>query len=133
MTPPMPPEVRAAFDACPSPARPGLERLRALIFRVASGTPGVGRLEEGLRWGQPAYLTPETKSGSTIRLGMAKSGDVALFVHCQTRLIEEFRTVAPPGTRFEGTRAVLFADDSEIDEPALALLIRRALTWHLEA
>ena len=132
MTPPMPPGVRAAFDAFPAPARPGLERLRALIFRVASDTPGVGRLEEGLRWGQPAYLTPETRSGSTIRLGVAKSGDLALFVHCQTSLIEEFRAVASPETRFEGRRAVLFTDESEIDAASLSLLIRRALTWHLK-
>jgi len=39
-----------------------------MIFDVAKKTPGVGKLEEDLRWGQPSYLTLETGSGSTIRI-----------------------------------------------------------------
>lgn len=113
-------------------ARAGLLRLRALIFEVAAETPGVGRIEEALRWGQPAYLTPDTGAGSAIRLGVPKAGGFALFVTCSTSLIEDFRLVAPVGMRFEGKRAVLFRDAGEIDEAAMVVLIRRALSYHLK-
>jgi hypothetical protein len=121
----MPAGVRAAFEACPAPARAGLEQLRALILATAAeaGIP----VTEALRWGQPAYLAPK---GSTIRLGIPKTATFALFVHCQSRLIDRFRAGPGAGHRFEGTRAVLFDHPAEIDA-ALALLIRDALTYHL--
>ena len=124
-------QVKAAFDAMPAAARQGCLALRSLIFEVAAETPEAGQISEELRWGQPAYLTPETKSGTTVRLGCPKSGGFALLVHCQTTLIEDFRPLAPQDTRFDGKRAVLFADESGIDQAALGLLIRAALTYHL--
>ena len=124
--------VESVFAGFTDAARAGLLELRRLIFEVAAEMPEVGRVEEALRWGQPAYLTPETKSGSTIRLGVPKAGGFAFYVNCQTTLIEGFRPIAPPDTRFEGARAVLFRDPSEIDPPAMRLLIGRALTYHLK-
>lgn len=125
MTPP-PTEVAGAFARYPAEIGPVLARLRALIFAVAEAE-GVGPVEEALRWGEPAYLAP---MGTTLRLGQAKTGEAALFVNCRTSLIEEFRPIAPPGSRFEGTRAVLFGPDDPLDEAALAGLIGRALSWH---
>jgi hypothetical protein len=68
------PAVEAAFDAYPKPLKPKLLALRRLILDTARTTSGVGALEETLKWGQPSYLTPETKSGSTIRIDAIKSG-----------------------------------------------------------
>jgi hypothetical protein len=62
------PAVEAAFDAYSKPVKAKLLALRRLIFDTAKATKGVGALEETLKWGQPSYLTPETKSGSTIRI-----------------------------------------------------------------
>ncbi len=121
------PGVRAAFDAYPAEVRDVLTGIRSLIFQVSGETPGAGPLEEALRWGEPAYLAPK---GSTIRLGQAKTGEAALFVNCRTSLIEDFRPIAPAGTRFEGTRAVLFGPGDDVDEAALAVLIAHALTYH---
>jgi len=121
------PGVQAAFEAFPERSRSLLMRIRALIFHVADETTGAGPVEEALRWGQPAYLAPK---GSTLRLGMAKTGEAALFVNCRTTLIEHFRPIAPQGSRFEGTRAVLFGPGDEIDAAALSVLIGRALTYH---
>lgn len=126
----MPKNVQAAFQAFPAPAQAGLLRLRALILRVAAETPGATPLEETLRWHEPAYIAPK---GSTIRLGVPKSGGFALFVICTTSLIEDFRPLAPPDMRFEGTRAVLFRDAAEIDENALAMLLRAALSYKQRA
>ena len=128
VTPPMPPEVTRAFEELPDDIRPALERLRALIFATAEEAQA-GPVAETLRWGHPAYIVPK---GSTIRLGQAKSGEAALFVNCRTSLIEDYRAIAPSRSRFEGTRAVLFGPGEEIDEAALAILVARALTWHVK-
>ena len=127
----MSPEIAQVFDSYPPGARQGLMILRQLIFEVAEGRDDIGVVEESLRWGQPAYLTAQTRAGSTIRLGVPRSGGFALFVHCRTSLIADFRPVAPPHMRFEGSRAVLFDTAEQIDRAALRWLIARALTWHL--
>jgi hypothetical protein len=125
--------VEDAFDALPETARGGLLTLRALIFEAAAVNKAVGRIEETLKWGQPSYLTPETKSGSTIRLGIPKSPDhdYALFVHCQTDLTEQFETNYPGEFNFEGTRALLFRADEPIQAEALRHCIGLALTYHV--
>lgn len=125
------PEVEAAFLAFPPGAREGLLTLRRLIFDVAARTEGVGRVEEALRWGQPAYLTPETGAGSTIRLGAPRAGGFALYVHCRTTLIAEFRAAHGNGFALEGSRAVRFREGEAIDEAAIGALVGRALTYHL--
>jgi len=65
------PNVARRFASFPQDLRAPLLDLREMIFDIAQKTPGVGAIEETLKWGQPAYLTPVTKSGSTIRLGQA--------------------------------------------------------------
>jgi len=123
--------VAAAFDAVATPARDGLLVLRELIFDVADDLPEIGRLEEALRWGQPAYLTPDKKAGTTLRLGVPKSGEFALFVHCQTSLIADYLALFPNKDIIDGNRAVLFGDAAQIDPLRHGWLIRRALTYHL--
>jgi hypothetical protein len=126
-------KVRAVFDAAPAPARAGMLALRQLIFDVAAGLPQVGPVEEALCWGEPAYLTPVTRSGSTIRVGAPKAGGFALYCHCQTSLIADFRDLMGSTFRYEGNRAVLFRDVEDIHPDKLALLVARALTWHRPA
>lgn len=126
----MSPEVEAAFAAMPAEVRRGALALRGLVFAVAADLPEAGRLSEELRLGEPSYLTPETKSGTTIRIGAPKAGGYGLFVNCRTTLIGAFREVAPQ-LRFDGNRGVLFDAGEVADAQALALLIRAALTYHL--
>src|SRR3982750_102276 len=78
--------VEAAFEAYPRPVKAKLLALRRLILDTAKATRGVGALEETLKWGQPSYLTPATKSGSTIRIDQVKPepGQYAVYFHCQT-------------------------------------------------
>lgn len=121
----LPPATAACLAAAPVEARKGLEALRALVLAVA-GEAGIA-LREETRWGQPAFLAPK---GTTLRIGVPKGAAFALFVHCQTRLIEEFRAGPGAGMRFEGTRAVLFDRVDEIDNAALSILILGALRYH---
>lgn len=124
------PKVEAAFAAFPHPAREGLLHLRHLILETASQTPEAGAIEETLKWGQPSYLTPETRSGTTIRLGVPKSGGFAIFTHCQSQVIPAFKTIAEQEFRFDGNRAVLFRQTSDIKPELLTKLIGHALLYH---
>lgn len=119
-------EVAQAFDAFPAGCRRGALRLRRLIFEVSEEVEVP--VTEALRWGQPAYLAPK---GTTLRVGAPKLGSFALFAHCQSRVIPDFRTLFPTEFQYEGNRAVLFDRPEEIQPDRLACLIRHALTYHM--
>ena len=106
--------------------------LRRLIFDTARSTPGVGALQEALKWGQPSYLTTETKSGSTVRIDQVKStaNQYAIYFHCQTDLVETFRELYPE-LSYGGNRSILLNASDEISEPALRHCVALALTYHL--
>ena len=125
------PAVEAVFQAYPEPARGRLMALRRLILATAEATEGVGPLEETLKWGQPSYLTPRSKSGSTIRIDRLKGGGYGLFFNCQTSLIETFRAHYPNDFRFAGNRGIEFGDEDEVPEAALRHCVALALTYHL--
>ncbi len=124
--------VREAFEAFASPERQHLMMLRARIFDEAASMEGVGVIEEALRWGQPAYLTP-SGSGSMLRLGAPKAGGYAIYAHCGTSLIEEFRAVYGNEFRYDGKRGVVFEKSEAPPLGALSLLIRNALNYNLRA
>jgi hypothetical protein len=126
------PAVDAVFAAYPKPIKAKLLALRRLILDTASKTAGVGELEETLKWGQPSYLTPQTKSGSTIRIDRVKSSNqVALYFHCQTDLVATFRELYPKELTCSGNRAVILNADDDIPEAALRHCVGLALTYHL--
>jgi len=127
------PEVAAAFAAFAAPERAGLMELRQMIFAEAAARPEVGALDETLKWGQPAYLTAQTRAGTTLRLGCPKTGGFAIFVHCQTRVLPEFRALFPDRFTYDGNRGVLFAVGDALPAAALSVLIGMALTYHLPA
>jgi hypothetical protein len=125
-------EVAEAFAALPPAARDKLLLLRSLIFETAAQTPGVGTLEEALRWGEPSYLTSQTKSGTTLRIHWKprRPDHCAMYVHCQTNLVEQYRLRHSGTLEFEGDRAVLFEVDRPLPEAALRDCVRLALTYH---
>ena len=106
--------------------------LRELIFATAAQTKGVGELEETLKWGEPAYVTSQSKSGSTIRINRKKlSGtQYAIYFNCQTTLVETFKTLFPNEFVFEGNRAIVFDVADKIPADALRYCIAAALTYH---
>jgi hypothetical protein len=127
------PAVEAVFSAYPKPLKAKLLALRQLIFDTARTTKGVGALQETLKWGQPSYLTPESKSGSTIRIDGVKSDSThyAIYFHCQTNLVETFRELYPTELRYGGNRSILLDTKDDIPEPALRHCVALALTYHL--
>ena len=122
----------AVFNAYPKPVKAKLLALRRLIFDTAKTTSGVGALEETLKWGQPSYLTTESKSGSTIRIDQVKAeaGQYAVYFHCQTDLVETFRELYPE-LRYGGNRSILLDAADKLPEAALRHCVALALTYHL--
>jgi len=129
------PQAKAAdalFGKYPAPVKAKLLALRRLIFETAKTIKGVGALEETLKWGQPSYLTPETGSGSTVRIDQVKpaADQVAVYFHCQTNLVETFRELYPE-LSYSGNRAVLLDAREKLPEAALRHCVALALTYHL--
>lgn len=127
------PAVASVFEEYPQPIQAKLLLLRQLIFDTAAKTTGVGQLEETLKWGQPSYLTPQTKSGSTIRIDQVKrqKDQIAIFFNCQTNLVEMFRDIYRYDLQFEDNRAILINIADDIPQGILGDCIAMALTYHL--
>ncbi len=127
------PEVATVFDSYPQKIKTKLLFLRQLIFETATSLEGIGELEETLKWGEPSYLTPRTKSGSTIRIGREKKteADFAIYFKCRTSLVASFRERYENVFRFEGNRAILFNVDDVIPVRELSDCIAMALTYNL--
>lgn len=123
--------VEAVFAGYPHPVKSRLLALRRLIFDTADATEGVGTLEETLKWGQPSYLTSESRSGSTIRIDQVKPepGRYAVYFHCQTDLVETFRELYPK-LRYGGSRSILLDAGERLPEKPLRHCIALALTYH---
>jgi hypothetical protein len=124
--------VAQVFEAYPSNVRKKLLALRELIFKTAASTQGVGELEETLKWGEPAYITSKSKSGSTVRIDWKKSkpSQYAMYFHCQTNLVETFRTLFPNEFKFESNRAIIFTESEVVPTDSLAFCVAAALTYH---
>jgi hypothetical protein len=126
------PRVAALFKAYPPAVRAGLMALRDLVLDTAARTTGVGRLTETLKWGQPSYLTEETGSGTTVRIDRLKAGDgYAIYFHCQSGLVGQFRELYPDTFTYEGQRAMRFTAKDRLPVRELRHCIALALTHHL--
>lgn len=125
-------DVARVFASYPKAARERILKLRELILQTAAETDGVGALEETLKWGEPAYLTSETKSGSTIRIAWKKSvpSQYAMYFNCQTTLVDSFRFQFPNDFTFEGNRALVFDTAAEVPLESLRHCVAAALTYH---
>lgn len=130
----IPDAVAAVFATYPEKVREKLFAIRRLILETASVTEGVGPIEEALRWNEPSYLTPETKSGSTVRISTLRETDdkYGIFFNCQTTLVSTFRQMYPDLFEYAGNRAILFHVDDSIPTNELSHCVALALRYHLD-
>jgi uncharacterized protein DUF1801 len=126
-------EVAAVLNSYTKKIREKLMFLRQLILETAAETDGVGEIEETLKWGEPSYLTPKTKSGSTVRIDWKKSDEehYAMYFKCTADLVTAFRERYPKEFKYGGNRSILFKMDDEIPVKELKNCIALALTYHL--
>ncbi len=129
----VPKDVQEVFSSYPDHARQRLLEIRQLIFNCASADETIGELTETLKWGEPAYLTEKTGSGSTIRLGFKDNqpDTVAIYFNCQTTIIKQIQQ------RFDGlfdcvnNRAVLIPAKDSLPEKELSECINFSLKYHI--
>lgn len=125
--------VKDKFDSYPSNIKQKLLFLRQLIFKVASATDNVGPIEETLKWGEPSYITSETKSGSTIRIDWKKStpNQYAMYFNCKTTLVDTFKEIYGDIFQYGGNRSIIFEITDQIPVIELSDCISMALTYHI--
>ncbi len=126
-----PPEVEAVLASFPGAVRERLLETRALIFELSRSLEA-GPLTETLKWGEPAYLTEASKSGSTVRLGwkVAEPDRCQLYFNCKTDLVDRFRSQFPEAFAFKGDRCLSFEASAPIPEVPLRACLSMALTYH---
>lgn len=109
--------------------RPKLLKLRQIIFDTAAEIGKLETFEETLKWGEPSYLC---KAGSTIRMDWkeATPDHYYLYFHCQTKLIETFRTLYHEEFCFDANRAIVFHKADELALEPLKHCIELALDYH---
>lgn len=107
--------------------------LRRLILETAAQIDAVGDVEETLKWGQPSFQTTRPRTGTAIRIDKdgPETADVALFVHCQTSLVSEWR-VLYPHLSFGGNRSVHFPAGEPLPEAEICQMVSMALRYHLD-
>ena len=129
---PVPANVAAAFAAFPAGVRARLLEVRDLILETAAAIEGVGPLTETLKWGEPAYLTEATGSGTTIRLGQSRSPEreCAVLFNCRTTLVDDFRERFPGVFAYEKNRAILLDVHEPLSKAPLSTCLGMALTYH---
>ncbi|KXI27047.1 DUF1801 domain-containing protein [Paraglaciecola hydrolytica] len=128
----MPNEVTEVFAAYPLKVKQALLQIRQWIEHVASENLQIGELSECLKWGEPSYITLNG-IGTTLRLGRVRDSDskFALLVHCQTRLVADFKEVYPD-CEYDKNRAFLLDSAQPLPEQIIKHFILLALTYHLK-
>ncbi|MBC3767416.1 DUF1801 domain-containing protein [Neptunicella marina] len=119
-------DIKAKFDAYPGHIKPHMLALRSLIFELAAEL-NAGKVTEELKWMEPSY---RVKNGSPVRMDWkAEHPDyLYLYFHCQTKLVETFRTLYSKELTFQGNRAI----ELPLMQPLPESIIAHCLTLALE-
>jgi len=128
----LPDVVTQAFEDYPASVRKVLLDVRKLVFKIQEKDTEIGELNETLRWGELTYLTEKPKTGSMIRLAMTRSGEPAVFFHCGTSLIDQFRTQYAHVFEFEKNRALVLTGPVSDIKAELSDCLTQALRYKLD-
>lgn len=130
--PAIPAPIAAVTATWPPLAQSKFAKLRQIILTAAAEVPTTGSLSETLKWGEPAWLTEATKSGTTLRAAWkpAYSDEIGLFVNCRTSVAETMRQLYPDAFRFDGTRGLWMGLNDPMPEQAVDHLARLTQNYH---
>lgn len=128
---PLPTPIQTATADYPANAKAIFAEIRTMIFEEADRL-GAGPLEETLKWGEPAYLTSVTKSGSTIRMAWKPSDpdNCNIYLNCNTDLLARFKTDFPDTLKTSGNRCIHVPLDEDTPDLPLRAVLSMALTYH---
>ena len=122
------PLIKIRFDAYPSGVRKKLKQLRKLILESATEL-GLNEIEETLKWGEPSYIA---RRGSTIRIDWKERTPerYAMYLNCNTCLVETYRAVYGDLFKYEKNRAVVFKLEDKLPVEQVKDCICMALQYH---
>lgn len=101
-----------------------LQEMSDLVEQVAEKLSLVIKAER--KWGQLSF---SSKIGTPIRMARFDDDYVALFVHCQTTLVEQWREMFTDSLKFSKTRAILLNTKDELPIDDLEICIQMALSY----
>ncbi len=104
-----------------------LTELQQLIWTVANEQGNA--VSESSKWGQ---LSIASSKGTPIRIAKFSDDEIGLFVHCQTTLIETWKTLFPDRLSFSGNRAVVLSVETPLPAPELKVCIDMALNYRTQ-
>ncbi|EMY71769.1 hypothetical protein [Leptospira vanthielii] len=103
--------------------------IRNWVYELSRADTRIGEIEECIKWGQPSFLTPKTKSGSTIRIGKVSDTEYALYFNCKTTIAEEI-AIEFPEWNCDGKRALYFTVDQKLSKTKVIVCLKKALLYH---
>ena len=102
-----------------------LVELQELIHEVAREAHV--EINEGIKWGQLSFASPK---GTPIRIDKYSDTQIGFFVHCQTTLVETWRSLFADTLCFSKNRAILLELNAPLPKEALKICIDHALNYH---
>lgn len=129
--PDMQPVVAEVLAPYPQDAKDRFMALRQIIFEEAARLE-VGPLLETLKWGEPSYLTPKSKAGSTIRLGwqIKRPDAFSMFFICSTDLVARISDEFPSEFEYVGNRELRMSLGAPLCEIPARAAVSMALAYH---
>ena len=106
-----------------------LTELADLIREVGNDLDEIGELVETTKWGQQSFLPSRPRVGTTIRIDQPDEASVALYVHCQTSLVDTFRTLFPE-LDYLGERGIRFRANEPLPGEEIRVCVTAALLYH---
>ena len=106
-----------------------LAQLAKLIHSVGKTLPEIGELVETTKWDQQSFLPARPRIGTTVRIGQASDDEVAIYVHCQTTLVDTYRSLFPE-LNYQGNRAILFNAAQKLPSQEIKICVEAALLYH---
>ncbi|MEM7100432.1 MAG: DUF1801 domain-containing protein [Pseudomonadota bacterium] len=107
-----------------------LNTLINLVRTTGERIPQLGGLTQTTKWGQTSFLPVKARVGTTVRVDHHDEQHVALYVHCQTNLVETFKTLFPE-LEYSGNRAILFETSKPLPKDAIKVCVEAAFLYHL--
>ncbi|PKA24535.1 hypothetical protein [Leptospira meyeri] len=103
--------------------------IRTWIYELSESDERIGEIEECLKWAEPSFLTPKTKSGSTIRIGKVDDSEFSLYFNCKTTIAKEI-AIEFPELNCDGRRALYFKTNQKLSKTKLIVCLKKALLYH---
>ena len=122
--------VQKVFETFSPDQNTYLLKIRQLIFDTQKELAPNELLNENLKWNQPTYTA---KNGTAIRLDQFGPDKIAIFFHCQTTLVEQFRKIFADTLDFTKNRSIIFPTTEDLPMDELKICIQIGLTYRQKA